>query len=157
LNSEREKTQIFLKKLLKRTDIKDEDRESIEKVLLFFKNDDLKGKKDWKEFVQKIKALEKGLYKKYPVNGYQYELRVSKVLTSINSLTLKLVGDNFSTWVFEVSEYKDSESQIFFSSIEGDMDDIEMSTLDEAFQYCEKLFESKDFQNFVLEVEQVNK
>jgi hypothetical protein len=70
---------------------------------------------------------------------------------------LKLVGDNFSTWVFEVSEYKDSESQIFFSSIEGDMDDIEMSTLDEAFQYCEKLFESKDFQNFVLEVEQVNK
>jgi hypothetical protein len=157
LHSEREKTQFFLKKLLKRTDINIEDRISIEKVLLFFKKDDLVCQKEWKDFVKQIKVLEKGLFKKYPVNGYHYELRVSKGTTSINSLTLNLVGDNFSTWVFNVSEYNGSENQIFFSSIQDDMDEIEMASLEEAFQYCEKLFESKDFQEFVVEVEQVNK
>jgi hypothetical protein len=157
LNSEREKTQIFLKKLLKRTDIQNEDRESIDKVLLFFKKDDLECQKEWKDFVKKIKNLEKGLSKKYPVTGYQYELRVSKGINSLNSLTLKLVGETFSTWVFNVSEFKDSENQIFFSSIQDDMDEIEMVTLEETFQYCEKLFESKDFQEFVVEVEQANK
>ena len=159
MKSDKKVTEIFLKKQLKHTKLKDKDRESIENVLLFLKEENNEYQKKWNEFIKQIKKMEKEWSKKYPVKGYRFELRISdtKISDTMHSLTLQLVGETYSTWVFCVEEFQDSVKQIFFSSVQKDSDETEMASLEETITYIENFLESKDFLEFAASVENVSK
>lgn len=141
----------FLHNQLNRNDVSSEDKNAFKYLLSFLDKERENSENHWTSFVNQMKSRLNEWQINHAVEGFSYEF--NKLETdSLCNFTLNLNGNRYSTWIFEVVVFMRPQLEIYFSSIQDGVEDIELSSLHEVNDLVTKTLNSSDYKEMVTEI-----